>query len=148
MKHSVHFLSRERKRNQKKTPMLRGPSGYPALLEAGGSCETRWRSNSHNSFVAPFCDARHVTKGKVQDRIDYQPPSRGLPDASRSAGGVFTFDLNPPPLVEEPERLYRSGERSAVFALYQISMKPIGIIHHFVHFLSRERKRTQKKTPV
>jgi predicted nucleotidyltransferase len=32
----VHFLSRERKRNQKKTPIRRGPAGCPALLAAGG----------------------------------------------------------------------------------------------------------------
>ena len=42
--------------------------------------------------------------------------------------------------MEDPEGFYRSGERSVVFALYQIRMKRIGIIHHFVHFLSRERK--------
>ena len=48
--------------------MLRGPAGSPVLLEAGGSCETRWRSNSHNSSFAPFCDARRVTKGKVKTK--------------------------------------------------------------------------------
>ena len=57
-----------------------------------------------------------------------------MPGCANSAP-VFSFDLNPPPLAEDPERFYRSGERSTVFALYQISMKLIGISNYFVHFL-------------
>jgi hypothetical protein len=49
--------------------------------------------------------------------------------------------------VEDLERSYRSGERSAVLSLYQISIKLFGIIRHFVHFLSRGRKRTKRKRP-
>jgi hypothetical protein len=45
---------------------------------------------------------------------------------------AFSFDLNSPPLVEDPERFYQSG---APFFLY-------------VHFLSREKKTNQKKPPV
>jgi len=25
--------------------------------------------------------------------------------------GLFSFDINPPPLVEDPDRFYRSGEK-------------------------------------
>jgi len=54
----------------KEKPVLRGPAGCPALLEAGGRSETRWRSNSQSVYFAPFCDARRVTKGvKVKTNL-------------------------------------------------------------------------------
>ena len=70
--------------------MLRGPAGCPVLLEAGGSCRTRWRSNSYNSSFARFCDAQRVTKGAGQGQklLRLSPPSRRLPDASSYDGGV------------------------------------------------------------
>ena len=42
MHYFVHFLSRERKQNQKKTPIRRGPAGCPALLGKGGLSATRY----------------------------------------------------------------------------------------------------------
>jgi len=74
MEHFVHFLSRERKRNQKKTPIKRDPAGCPVLLEKGALSATRYRSNSTSpqaKIGRPFlrCSAR--LKGKVKTEMNF-----------------------------------------------------------------------------
>jgi hypothetical protein len=83
MNHFVHFLSRERKRNPKKTPIRRGP----ALLGKGALSATRYAQTALR-FLRPFlrCSAR--LKGEDQTQLDSQPLLRKLPDASNFAGGA------------------------------------------------------------
>jgi hypothetical protein len=89
VKQFVHFLSRERKRNQKKTPVLCGPAGCPVLLEAGGSCGTRLRSDRPQLLSRPLlrCSAHH--KGWAgKNHMGCKSPLMALPCASRNAAGV------------------------------------------------------------
>lgn len=44
------FSFAKKKTNQKKSPLRRDPSGCPVLLESGGRCGTRWRSDSHSAY--------------------------------------------------------------------------------------------------
>jgi len=53
MNHFVHFLSREKKTNQKKTPIKRGPAGCPVLLGKGALSTTRY-AQTGTSLVSPF----------------------------------------------------------------------------------------------
>ncbi len=57
------FSCADKKTNQKKPPVPRGPSGCPVLLAAGGPWGTRLRSNSHRAFIAGCCDARPEATG-------------------------------------------------------------------------------------
>ena len=41
IKRLCSFSFTKKKKNQKKSPMRRDPSGCPALLESGGRCGTR-----------------------------------------------------------------------------------------------------------
>ena len=99
MNHLVTFLSREKKSNQKKTPIIRDPAGCPALLGKGALSTTRFAQTALR-FLRPFlrCSAR--LKGEVQNHNESQPPLRGLPDAFSSAGGA-SFALAIRPLSRE-----------------------------------------------
>ena len=44
---------------------------------------------------------------------------------SISAVSSFSFDLSPPPLVEDPDRFYRSGEKSAITTSHVVYRKII-----------------------
>ncbi len=59
-------------------------SGFPVLLAKAETRENSLRSDSSRLFIGFFCDAR------LRDMGLNTAPSRGLPDATRSAGARLT----------------------------------------------------------
>jgi len=65
------------------------PFGLPCASRIGRSLWNSLTLRQPQRLFARFCDARRVTKGKVKPPAVVSPPPllRGLPEASRYAGG-------------------------------------------------------------
>ena len=83
------FSFTKKKTNQKKSPVRRGLSGCPVLLESGGRCGTRpptADSVSHSAYSPASAMLGASPRGK-SNPLRWSAPLRGLPKASRYAAG-------------------------------------------------------------
>jgi len=88
----LHFLSRDRNRSKRARPCPAYPCASSVRPERAEthppSLGLRRAQTVRALFSVRPADARRGTMGKPKSANHFKPPSRGLPEASRSAGGA------------------------------------------------------------